>query len=148
MKTVLLTDGIIAPLRASGKKQVLQELSHKASELLDVSEHDVFEALLERERLGSTGIGKGVAIPHCRLDGLEKVCGIFAHVDPAVEFDAVDNQPVDLVFMLLAPSSAGADHLRALATVSRLLRDDAICRKLRGSSKADAIRAILLQDRE
>jgi len=148
MKTILLPDGVVAPLRATSKKQVLQELSRKAASLLDIAEHDIFEALLERERLGSTGIGKGVAIPHCRLESLRKVSGIFAHVDPAVDFDAVDGQPVDLVFLLLAPSSAGADHLRALATISRLLRDDSTCHKLRGSSTADALRAILLQGDE
>ncbi len=146
MDSLLIPGGVLASLRASGKKQVLQELSRKAASLLDLPEHDILEALVEREKLGSTGIGKGVAIPHCRLPALDRVAGLFARLEPGVDFDSVDGLPVDLVFLLLAPASAGADHLRALATISRTLRDETTCAKLRGSSTADAIHAILIEE--
>ncbi|OFW82838.1 MAG: PTS IIA-like nitrogen-regulatory protein PtsN [Alphaproteobacteria bacterium GWF2_58_20] len=146
MKSLIIPDSVLVSLHASSKKQVLQELSHKAASLLDMPEREILEALMEREKLGSTGIGKGIAIPHCRLPGLTRVAGIFAKLDPAVEFESVDSQPVDLVFLLMAPTSAGADHLRALATISRCLRNENTCAKLRGTSTPDAIHAILLED--
>lgn len=146
MKSLLLPDGVLGALHASGKKQVLQEMSRKAATLLDLSERDVADALIEREKLGSTGIGKGVAIPHCRMAGLEHVSGLFARLDPAIDFDAVDGQLVDLVFLLLAPADAGADHLRALATISRCLHNEGTCARLRGANTPDAITAILLED--
>ena len=134
---------VVARLRAANKKQLLQELARRAAEFVGLHERQIFDALLERERLGSTGVGNGIAIPHAKLPGLARLQGLFARLDPPVDFDAVDDQPVDLVFLLLAPESAGADHLKALARVSRLLRDRAICDKLRGTDRADALYALL-----
>jgi len=136
---------IIANLRAGNKKQALQELARKAAELTGQHERTVFDVLLERERLGTTGVGQGIAIPHGKLAALDRVYGIFARLERPIDFDAIDEQPVDLMFLLLAPEQAGADHLKALARVSRLLRDNAICEKLRGSTSADAIYALLTQ---
>ncbi len=136
---------IIANLRAGNKKQALQELARKAAELTGQHERMIFDVLLERERLGTTGVGQGIAIPHGKLSSLGRVYGIFARLERAIDFDAIDEQPVDLMFLLLAPEQAGADHLKALARVSRLLRDNSVCEKLRGSTSADAIYALLTQ---
>jgi len=140
---LLKPDGVIAHLRAANKKQALQELARRAAEATGLHERAIFEVLLERERLGSTGVGNGIAIPHGKLPGLERLYALFARADQAIDFDAVDEQPVDLIFLLLAPQGAGADHLKALARVSRLLRDQAMCEKLRGTEHADAIYALL-----
>jgi nitrogen PTS system EIIA component len=134
---------VIAQLRATTKKQVLQELAKRAAAITGIHERTIYDVLLERERLGSTGIGMGIGIPHGRLPGLNKLSGIFARLDRPVPFEAIDDQPVDLIFLLLAPESAGADHLKALARVSRLLRERAICEKLRGTDNADALYALL-----
>jgi len=134
---------VIAQLRATTKKQVLQELAKRAAAITGTHERTIYDVLLERERLGSTGIGMGIGIPHGRLPGLNKLSGIFARLDRPVPFEAIDDQPVDLIFLLLAPESAGADHLKALARVSRLLRERAICEKLRGTDNADALYALL-----
>ncbi len=136
---------IIANLRASNKKQALQELARKAADLTGQHERMIFDVLLERERLGTTGVGQGIAIPHGKLAALTRVYGLFARLERPIDFDAIDEQPVDLMFLLLAPEQAGADHLKALARVSRLLRDSAVCEKLRGSTSADAIYALLTQ---
>jgi PTS system nitrogen regulatory IIA component len=136
---------IIANLRAGNKKQALQELARKASELTGQHERTIFDVLLERERLGTTGVGQGIAIPHGKLASLDRVYGLFARLERPIDFDAIDEQPVDLMFLLLAPEQAGADHLKALARVSRLLRDNAVCEKLRGSTSADALYALLTQ---
>jgi PTS system nitrogen regulatory IIA component len=134
---------VFASLRLSGKKQALQELARRAAPLVGRDERSIFEVLLERERLGSTGIGMGVAVPHGRLPGLPRLHGVFARLEKPVDFEAVDDQPVDLIFLLLTPDAAGADHLKALARVSRLLRDRAVCEKLRGTDRADALYALL-----
>ncbi len=136
---------VVARLRVSGKKQLLHELAKRAAELSGCVERQIFDVLLERERLGSTGVGNGIAIPHGRLPGLQRLYGLFVRADPSVDFDAVDEQPVDLVFLLLAPEGAGADHLKALARVSRLLRDRKICEKLRGAENPDALYALLTE---
>jgi len=138
---------VVARLRASGKKQVLQELAKRAAELTGLAERGIFEALLERERLGTTGVGDGIAIPHGKLADLKRLQGLFARLETPVDFDAVDDQPVDLIFLLLAPEGAGADHLKALARISRLLRDRAMCEKLRGTDRADALYALLTEAR-
>lgn len=130
-------------LRAPSKKSLLQQLAAIAAPVVGIAESRIAEVLVERERLGSTGLGGGVAIPHARLPQLGAVSGVFARLDPPVDFDALDRQPVDLVFMLLAPEDAGADHLKALAQVSRLFRDRALVEKLRGTNNADAIYALL-----
>ena len=132
-------------LRAGNKKQVLQELSARAASLANVHERQVFEVLLERERLGSTGIGGGVAIPHGKLASLSRLHGVFARLSVAVDFEAIDERPVDLVFLLLAPEQAGADHLKALARISRLLRDRHVVEKLRATESADALYALLIE---
>jgi PTS system nitrogen regulatory IIA component len=136
---------VVARLRAANKKQLLQEIARRAGELVGLHERQIFDALLERERLGSTGVGNGIAIPHAKLPGLKRLQGLFVRLDGPVDFDAVDEQPIDLVFLLLAPDSAGADHLTALARVSRLLRDRKICEKLRGAEKPDALYALLTE---
>lgn len=138
-------DAVIASLRATSKKQALQELARKAADLTGLEERRIFEVLLERERLGTTGVGNGIAIPHGKLPELTRLYGIFARLDKPIDFDSIDDEPVDLIFLLLAPESAGADHLKALARVSRLLRDRAICSKLRGCDTADGLYAVLTQ---
>lgn len=122
---------------------MLQALSERASALTGLEERDIFSVVLERERLGTTGVGQGLAIPHGKLAPLESITGIFARLAKPVDFDSIDRQPVDLVFMLLAPERAGADHLKALARVSRLFRNAAMCEKLRGSSDAGALYALM-----
>ena len=140
---LLSLGGVVANLKAGSKKQLLQELSQRAAEVTGLSERAIFDVLLERERLGTTGVGNGIAIPHGKLAELGRLHGLFAKLERPVDFDAVDDEPVDLVFLLLAPESAGADHLKALAWVSRLLRDKTVCEKLRGSDEDDALFALL-----
>ena len=138
-------EGIVANLRATSKKQALQDLARRAADVTGEPERAIFEVLIERERLGTTGVGNGIAIPHGKLPGLDKLYGLFARLETPIDFDAIDEQPVDLICLLLAPESAGADHLKALARVSRLLRDRSICEKLRGSDSAEAIYALLTE---
>jgi len=136
-------NAIIPALKVNGKKQALQEIAAKAAGLTGQSERAILEILLQREKLGSTGVGNGVAIPHGKLAKLNSVFGLFARLERPVDFEALDGQPVDLVFLLLAPEGAGADHLKALARVARLLRDPEVARKLRSSQDADALYAVL-----
>jgi PTS system nitrogen regulatory IIA component len=136
-------NAIIPALKVNGKKQALQEVAAKAAALTGQSEKSILEILLQREKLGSTGVGNGVAIPHGKLPKLDQVFGLFARLERAVDFEALDGQPVDLIFLLLAPEGAGADHLKALARVARLLRDPEVARKLRSSSDAEALYAVL-----
>lgn len=145
IEDLLNQTGVIAKLRATSKKQVLQELAKRAAEATGLPERQIFEVLLERERLGTTGVGNGIAIPHGKLPGLTRLFGMFARLESPVDFDAIDEQPVDLIFLLLAPEAAGADHLKALARVSRLLRDRGVCEKLRGANQPDAIYALLTE---
>jgi PTS system nitrogen regulatory IIA component len=140
---LLPQDGVLARLKAGSKKQALQELAARAADITGVGERQIFDVLLERERLGTTGVGQGIAIPHGKLRDISRLYGIFARLETPIDFDAVDDEPVDLIFLLLAPESAGADHLKALARVSRLLRDQEFCHKLRGSIEADALYALL-----
>ncbi len=139
-----LTPDAVAPgLKAGGKKQVLQEVSAQAARLAGLDEREVFETLLHRERLGSTGIGDGIAIPHGKMPRLERLFGLFARLDKPVDFDALDGQPVEIVFLLLAPEGAGADHLKALARVARVLREPGILDRIRAARDASAIYAVL-----
>lgn len=140
---LLTPAGVIPNLRATSKRQALQELAKRAAALTGRHERQIFDVLLERERLGTTGIGMGTAIPHGRLPDLPKLYGLFARLEKPIDFEAIDDHPVDLIFLLLTPDSAGADHLKALARISRLLRDKAICDKLRGTDRADALYALL-----
>ena len=143
ISNLISLDSIVTNLKATSKKQILQELGNIAKKIINVPSHEISHILLERERLGTTGVGHGVAIPHGRLSGLKQIRGIFAKLDKPVDYDAIDDQPVDLVFLLLAPEGAGEDHLKALAKVSRMLRDKTVCDKLRGANNGDAIFAIL-----
>ena len=126
---IMSVNSVMLSLKAGSKRQLLQELARKASELTGINERTVFDTILERENLGSTGFGGGTALPHGRLSELNKVCGIFARLSTAIDFDAVDNKPVDTVFLLLSPESSGADHLTALAQISRVLKDENTCTK-------------------
>ncbi len=145
MHDLITLQAILANLKTGSKKQALQDMARKAAELTGQHERAIFDVLLERERLGTTGVGHGIAIPHGKLPNLERVYGVFARLERPIDFDAIDEQPVDLIFLLLAPEHAGADHLKALARVSRMLRDQGMCEKLRGSDSADAIYALLTQ---
>lgn len=142
---LLAPESVVPHMKATSKKQALQELAKRASSATGVDERRIFDVLLERERLGSTAVGQGIAIPHARLSEIDKLFGMFARLETPIDFDAVDDQPVDLVFLLLAPESAGADHLKALARVSRLLRDKASCAKLRGANNGDALYALIVE---
>jgi len=135
---------VIARLRATSKKQALQDLAKRAAEITGQPERALFSTLMKRERLGTTGVGNGIAIPHGKLSTLDRLYGLFARLDQPIDFDAIDERPVDLIFLLLAPESSGADHLKALARVSRLLRDKPTCEKLRGTDDAEALYALLV----
>jgi len=143
LEDLLPPGGALVGLKTNGKKHVLQQLSQRLAQLEGLDERAIFETLQERERLGSTGLGGGVAIPHGRLAGLKHVTALFARLDTPINFDALDHQPVDLICLLLAPIDAGADHLKALARVSRLFRDAALVEKIRGARNDDALYALL-----
>ena len=140
---LISSEMVVANLRATSKKQVLQDLSSRASDATGLHERAIFDVLMERERLGTTGVGDGIAIPHGKLPDLDRLHGHFARLEQPVDFQSIDERPVDLIFLLLAPESAGADHLKALAKVSRVLRDGNICEKLRGTDTSDALYALL-----
>ncbi|PCJ70474.1 MAG: PTS IIA-like nitrogen-regulatory protein PtsN [Rhodobiaceae bacterium] len=142
---LLTPEGVTAHLKVTSKKQALQELSVKAALVSGLPERVIFETLLERERLGSTGVGQGIAIPHGKLAELTTLHGLFARLETPISFDSVDDQPVDLIFLLLAPEAAGADHLKALARVSRLLRNQSVVEKLRATDDAAALFALLTE---
>lgn len=143
---LLHQNAIIPAMRANSKKQLLQELAAKAAKITGLPEREVFDVILQRERLGSTGVGNGIAIPHGKLNNLPSIIGIFARLDTPVDFEALDDQPVDLVFLLLAPEGAGADHLKALSRIARVLRDHDMVAKIRSSDSASAIYTLLNED--
>ena len=134
---------VIPALKVNNKKQALQEIAAKAGTLIECSERDILDVLTQREKLGSTAIGNGIAIPHGKLAKLSRIFGLFARLDRPIDFDSLDGQPVDLIFVLLAPEGAGADHLKALARIARLLRDPDLANKLRDARDAEAIYAVL-----
>jgi PTS system nitrogen regulatory IIA component len=143
-----LTDLIDVPaimpaLKANSKKQLLQLLAERAASITGIPEREIFDTILQRERLGSTGVGNGIAIPHAKLAGVKRITGVFARLDTPVDFEALDDEPVDLVFLLLAPEGAGADHLKALSRIARVLRDGETVAKVRGTNDAAAIHALL-----
>jgi PTS system nitrogen regulatory IIA component len=142
---LLLPSAVFAAAKSAGKKQLLLELSEKAAAVTGLPARRIFETLNERERLGSTGMGQGVAVPHGHLEGLEQMTGLFLRLSSPVDFEAMDEQPVDFIFLLLAPPGAGADHLKALARVSRLLRNRSVCEKLRAASNPAALFALLTE---
>ena len=143
---LLTNDRVVDRLPAASKKQVIQEISRRAAEVIGLDERTVFSVLLERERLGTTGVGEGVAIPHGKVADLDGLCGLFARLDQAVDFESIDDRPVDLVFLLLAQEGASADHLKALARVSRLMRDPVVRESLRDAADANALYAVLTSD--
>jgi PTS system nitrogen regulatory IIA component len=143
LNDLVAPNAIIPALKVNGKKQALQELAAKAAELSGLGERTIFEILMQREKLGSTGVGNGIAIPHGKLPKLNKLFGVFARLERPIDFEALDGQAVDLVFLLLAPEGAGADHLKALARVARLLRDPDVAHKLRDSRDVEALYSVL-----
>jgi nitrogen PTS system EIIA component len=142
----LLPESVSIGIKGNSKKQVLQEIAALAAQVSRLPERMIFEGLLQRERLGSTGIGNGIAIPHSKMAGLDRLIGVFARFSKPIDYDAVDDQPVDLAFVILAPEQAGADHLQALARVARVLRSETIAQKLRQAETADVLHAILTRE--
>ncbi|MBL4739385.1 MAG: PTS sugar transporter subunit IIA [Sneathiella sp.] len=137
---------VFADVKATSKKQALQELSRRAAAVTKCDEREILNVLIERERLGTTGVGHGIAIPHGKLKSIDHIHGFFARLGSGINFDAMDDMPVDLIFLLLAPEGGGAEHLKALARVSRTLRDTARCERLRGTESPDALFAVLTDD--
>ncbi len=142
----LLPEAIQADAKAGSKKRVLQDAARLAAEVYNLREDKLLGALQSRELLGPTGMGNGVAIPHARLPDIAHVCGVFMHLETPVDFNAVDRQPADLIFVLFAPDSAVTDHLKSLARVSRTLRNEATCQKLRSTRDAAALYSILVEN--
>ena len=140
----LSPDAVAPALRVNGKKQVLHELAFHAARLTGLDERAIYETLLQRERLGSTGVGEGIAIPHGKLPQLDRLFGFLARLERPIDYQALDGQPVDILFLLLAPEGAGADHLKALARVARVLREPGLLDRLRAARDADALYAIMI----
>lgn len=140
---LLAPNGIIPALKAKSKKLALQELAQKASEVTGIDGREIFDTLLQRERLGSTGLGRGIAIPHVKFRSIKSIVCLFARLEEPIPFDSHDNEPVDIVFLLLAPEHASGDHLKALARISRLVRDSATLDRLRTAPDAEALRKVL-----
>lgn len=145
LRDLITPEAVIPSLKAKTKKQALQELAQKAAALTGLDGRQIFDTLLQRERLGSTGVGRGIAIPHGRLPGLKSIVSVFARLDEPIDFEALDEEPVDLIFLLLAPEHAGGDHLKALARISRLLREPASIEKLRASQSRAALYSVLTE---
>lgn len=143
LSEIMSANSVVLSLKSNNKRQLLQELAQKASEITGINDRTIFDTILERENLGSTGFGGGTALPHGRLSELDKVCGLFVRLNSPVDFDSIDNKPVDLVFLLLSPESNGADHLTALAQISRILKDEETCTKLRAANSTEEIYALL-----
>jgi nitrogen PTS system EIIA component len=141
----LTPEAVVPHLRVANKKAALHEVAAQAARLTGLAERAIFETLLQRERLGSTGIGEGIAIPHGKLPGLTRMFGLVARLDKPIEFESLDGQPVDILFLLLAPEGAGADHLKALASVARALREPGARDRIRKARDADALYAVLTQ---
>ena len=142
----ILADNAIKTLASiSSKKRLFQQLGEQAEQSYGFSTATVFDALLERENLGPTGVGQGIALPHARIEEANRVCGLFIRLEKPLDFESVDRQPVDLVFALLAPENAGVEHLKALALVSRTMRDPSICGKLRANLDVATLHTILTE---
>lgn len=140
---LLAADGIIPALKARSKKQALQELAARAAAVTGLEFREIYDTLLQRERLGSTGLGRGVAIPHVKFRSLRNIVCVFARLDEPIDFESLDGQPVDLVFLLLAPEHASGDHLKALARISRIVREPAMLDRLRKAPNAAELRKVL-----
>jgi len=143
LNDLLSPDAVIASLRVNGKKQALQELSERAAAVSGLSAREIFDAILQRERLGPTGVGDGIAIPHGKLVKCQRIFGVFARLERAIDFEALDGLPVDLIFLLIAPETAGADHLKALAMIARVLRNSQLAAQLRATRDASGIYSVL-----
>ena len=141
----LKPEAIAPSLKVNSKKQALHDLAAQASRFVGRDEREIFDTLLQRERLGSTGIGEGIAIPHGKLPKLDRLFGLLARLDRPIDFEALDGQPADILFLLLAPEGAGADHLKALARVARVLREPGLLDRIRAARDADALYAIITQ---
>lgn len=140
---IISKSAVLDHVQAASKRELVQSLAEKISALAGLDERVIFDAVWERENLGSTGYGEGVAFPHARIEGLDKVCGMFARLDEPVDFDSLDGKPVDLVFLLISPENSGADHLTALAALSRILKTEGCCEKLRKARSVDEIYTVL-----
>ena len=145
LSSILKSDAVRITSVVSSKKRLLQEIGEIAADIYGVPADQAAEALMEREALGPTGVGKGIALPHARLPGLQNVVGVFMRLEKPMEFDAVDRQPVDLVFALFAPPDTGVDHLKALALVARTMREASICAKLRGNLDVTTMHAVITE---
>lgn len=143
LSEIMSVNSVVLSVKANNKRQLLQDLAQKASELTGINDRTIFDTILERENLGSTGFGGGTALPHGRLSELQEVFCLFVRLNSPIDFDAIDNKPVDLVFLLLSPESNGADHLTALAQISRILKDEETCTKLRAADSKEEIHALL-----
>ncbi len=143
LSSLLRPAAVRAVANVASKKRLFQDLADIAAQAYGLDAAVIVDALQERESLGPTGVGHGVALPHARLHGLDHVVGVFMRLEKPLDFDAVDRQPVDLVFGLLAPKSSGVDHLKALALVSRTMRNEDTCKKLRSNTDPAALHGVL-----
>jgi PTS system nitrogen regulatory IIA component len=143
LNDLLAAHAVLPAIKAKNKKLALLELAALVAAECGRGERDIFVTLWQRERLGSTGVGRGVSIPHGKLAKLDRLVGLFARLEKPIDFEALDGEPVDLIFLLLAPEGAGADHLKALARIARLLRDEKIAEQLRAARDESALRALL-----
>lgn len=145
LSNIIRADAIKVVSTVTSKKRLLQDLGEIAGQSYGLPVREAVEALIEREALGPTGVGKGIALPHARLESLDRVVGVFMRLEKAIDFDSVDRQPVDLIFALFAPTEAGVDHLKALALVSRTLRQENVCDKLRANNDVGTLHAVLTE---
>lgn len=143
LSDLIVPEAIIPALKANSKKQILQIMAEKAAEITGLDERVIFDTIVAREKLGSTGVGNGIAIPHGKISDVKHIVGVFARLSNPVDFEALDDEPVDLVFLLLAPENAGADHLKALSRIARVLRDQDMVQKLRNSHESQSIHSFL-----
>ena len=137
-------DAIKTSLPGGNKRSLLQQLANLAAQRLGLDASAIHASLVEREQLGSTGFGQGVAIPHGKIEGLNRIYGLFARLGEPLDYKAIDGRPVDLIFLLLSPVDAGAEHLKALAAISRVTRNGATLEKMRGARSSDALAAVLM----
>ena len=147
LSKLLIPGAVRFVVNFASKKRLFQDLGELAAQAYGLSAASAFDGLQERESLGATGVGHGIALPHARLDDLPRIIGVFVRLERPLDYDSVDRQPVDLVFALFAPKDSGVDHLKALALVSRTMRDPGICAKLRANTDADKLHAILTESR-
>jgi PTS system nitrogen regulatory IIA component len=145
LSDLISAEAVLPSLKVNSKKQALQAVAERAAALTGLEEREIFDTLLQREKLGSTGVGGGIAIPHGKPQKLGRMFGLFARLAKPIDFEALDDQPVDLVFLLLAPEGAGADHLKALARIARHLREPGVAAKLRSAADTTALYAVLTQ---